>query len=691
MCSSRRLIRTLAIAAVSYLIGLATPLDPAHSAPIMSAVGTPVALTVKQHKAGVLIGRSRGCSPSLKVVDLASRSVRELIRPGTPECIMGGFRPRGARVALGTNRITWSWVPEMPGGTVDLFNARTDGTGERQIAQVAHQPGSGGDFVVGPVAAAAASYYAVVHVAPVDPACSSTAEGCQFTPTSGEVFKDDGTTTTQLVGSMPASIAASSDLVVTATADTEPSTDPRPHLGDHMVVEVRAASDGRLLSSFAPMGRIVGLGAGQSFVATMTEATDGSRHIQEWDAKTGLRAHAWRVSRRTADGVLVAGDRIIYRVGGTIVALDREAGLRLPLTQIARPRPMYGFAARRTVWAVATDHTARVVGVRTGRTLGAIRSLPHYNDSYTGWPVARVHSPHGIYSSWLNPGCCLTPAAAMRSGSSAGHDMPFNAGIDIPVNDAHPDPAAPRGTSHPVFAMESGTVWLNLHGHDGCHGSRVRVGHFGYGHTVSRLAIGTHVDAGDVVGWTCLGAWHVHLSEFLEQHESERLNPLRPAGRVGPVVDRAAPTISRLRFYTRTGARLSPADLHGTVDPVAKIQDPYRYRDWPTAPLADHMVYALQVTVRRAGSLVYSRELYRLDASPGHLDRLFYRPLLQRTALVADCATHPTRDCQPHYWLRLWREGWNTNHLPPGGYTIRVSASDEQRNTALRTTRVWIR
>ena len=60
-----------------------------------------------------------------------------------------------------------------------------------------------------------------------------------------------------------------------------------------------------------------------------------------------------------------------------------------------------------------------------------------------------------------------------------------------------------------------------------------RIGHFGYGHIETMVEAGEVVRAGQPIGWTWQGGWHVHLSEFVFTVGGRRLivNPLRRGGR----------------------------------------------------------------------------------------------------------------------------------------------------------------
>ena len=65
-------------------------------------------------------------------------------------------------------------------------------------------------------------------------------------------------------------------------------------------------------------------------------------------------------------------------------------------------------------------------------------------------------------------------------------------------------------------------------------------------------APGERVEAGQPIGWTCEGTWHVHLGERAVGADGRRrwINPLRRDGKLHPYVDRADPRIHEIRFYT---------------------------------------------------------------------------------------------------------------------------------------------
>ena len=49
------------------------------------------------------------------------------------------------------------------------------------------------------------------------------------------------------------------------------------------------------------------------------------------------------------------------------------------------------------------------------------------------------------------------------------------------------------------------------------------------------VALWAHVRAGQQIGWTCIGEWHVHVSEWRKSGRGRVwLNPLHAGGKIAP-------------------------------------------------------------------------------------------------------------------------------------------------------------
>ena len=261
-----------------------------------------------------------------------------------------------------------------------------------------------------------------------------------------------------------------------------------------------------------------------------------------------------------------------------------------------------------------------------------------YDSGYRGWPVAPTHVQHPVRGAFLDP------RGVDDTGLSGYHF-----GIDVSIDDRHPEAGAPAGFSHRVYAVESGRVSEPSGVRTrSCSARRLQVGHFAYWHVSPVVAARAYVKAGEQIGWSCLGVWHVHVSEWQRFHGRQVwVNPLHRGGRIAPYVDTAAPVVSTLVFVTPparpwlptktlaqpdTSTRLAPGRLHGLVELRANIGDPQSFlgfladkRAWPTV----FTPYRLSVTIRAlpSGKVVMRRTT--LPGGPAAANPV-HRPLRAR-------------------------------------------------------------
>ena len=233
----------------------------------------------------------------------------------------------------------------------------------------------------------------------------------------------------------------------------------------------------------------------------------------------------------------------------------------------------------------------------------------HYADDYTGWPVA---------------------AAALRARAARRVQRPARG--RLPLRRRHRGRrlearASSRrsGMSHRIFAVESGEVHYTAAERDVAQLQRSPLRRSATSPTGTPRRPGrdgTYVHAGQVIGWTCLNEWHVHLSEWaLVNGQRVWVNPLHAGGKLRPYADNAEPVIRahlRLRPAGSVVVAAAPAgdrpagdgatslafdDLHGAVDLRAWIDDSQGdvgiYRDAHQLA-ADISPYRIWVQIRRA-------------------------------------------------------------------------------------------
>jgi hypothetical protein len=334
---------------------------------------------------------------------------------------------------------------------------------------------------------------------------------------------------------------------------------------------------------------------------------------------------------------------------------------------------------------------------------GSLIEETSYADSWHGWPVAPVHQQHEIRSAFLDP-----RAGMLRVGG----DPTYHFGIDVAVRDDRPEADAPAGRTHRVYAVEGGKAVLPPWASSApCVDRRVEVGHFEYWHvdTSGVLAQGQYVHPGQMIGWTCKGLWHVHLSEWMELYGRRvYVNPLRPGTKLRPYDDRAPPRIHSIEFFrpamptwsdpprvsfasagtrfpTTTSGR---ALLSGRVDVRAWIDDATPVRAGSPA-VSPSPPYSVALRVIRA-----------TDGRPV-LDRTVFRAAL----LLSDSAATQSVPISYHYapgttrtrtyWLRLFARPtqayWDTSRIANGDYNLQVTARDAAGNVATATARMTVR
>ena len=327
-------------------------------------------------------------------------------------------------------------------------------------------------------------------------------------------------------------------------------------------------------------------------------------------------------------------------------------------------------------------------------TPGKLEVQQVYNDTWRGWPVKPHNWQHPIRGSFLDPRPDLQRGAI------------YHEGVDIAVRDDRPERGAPPGRTHRVYAVEGGPVFLATP--RGIRGS-AQIGHFGYGHIDALVQTGEIVTPGQHIGWTCLGDWHVHLTELVYTGDGGRLvaNPLRPGGKLRPFVDRAAPVIREIRFYEpatpawgrrpntsvarlpQAGQRLSRDGLSGLVDVRVRVSDPqtfigwFRELPWLAAPHHPFRV-AVAIVELATGRTVRRREVFRAEQLVGLPAGRHFAPGTEQNLPANGCMRlHGSVRCDGIYWLRLFPlRYWDTTRLPDGRYRLRVRAWDVAGNMA---------
>jgi hypothetical protein len=325
-----------------------------------------------------------------------------------------------------------------------------------------------------------------------------------------------------------------------------------------------------------------------------------------------------------------------------------------------------------------------------------------YADSYRGWPTNPLHGPHAVHGAFDDP----------RLGG-------YHFGVDIAVDDAHPALEAPRGLSHRVYAVEGGVMhWARNTQSKPCNSRRFDIGHFAYWHLEPTVALGARVYPGEMVGWTCLNEWHVHLSEWARVDGKKRwVNPLHPGGKLEPYVDSSAPQIRSVYAYGPPAAWWKPkdaldlsnpdgaptlalSDLHGAVDLRAWIDDPQGFlgvfeKQSDLASTTSPYKVWIQIRQNRTHAIVWQRTVFQNDLLLSGVLPFFalYGSGARPTLSDYDCL-HSRIPCDGRLFYHLVVVGgrylWDTRSVQDGAYTLTIKAYDIAGNVATRASALGV-
>lgn len=261
------------------------------------------------------------------------------------------------------------------------------------------------------------------------------------------------------------------------------------------------------------------------------------------------------------------------------------------------------------------------------------------------WPLEPFDEPHPVRAYFNDP-------------RISGRSRAFHFGVDI---------SARNGTA--VFAVEGGTVHLE----DARAISVVTgQGEFGYWHVVPAVRHLQEVGRHELLGHVDPPWLHVH---FAERREGAYRNPLRP-GALAPWRDHTRPHVTAVTF-SRRGAELPPASVHGAVDVIAEAHDtppvpvPEPWNDLPVTPAR------LRWRVLRGDEVV----------RPWHTPVDFRDRLLPQSDFrrIYAPGTRQNHAGAPGLYRFYLAHTWSTTTLPDGAYRLQVQAVDLAGNTGVRT------
>lgn len=287
------------------------------------------------------------------------------------------------------------------------------------------------------------------------------------------------------------------------------------------------------------------------------------------------------------------------------------------------------------------------------------------------WPVKPFDGPHQVRGTFGEVRGLVGVAGAKGLVGNALHT--FLAGLNpvlaVGRRIIHHgiDIVAPDLT--PVYALTDGVAqW----GGGNNYSRFVRVGDFEYVHLKDPIKAGARVKAfTTVIGKVFPGQEHVHLSRW---SGGRTVNPLGFGGMLN-FVDTAPPEIHDLIAYCVDGSKVDLQKINGAVALVVNATDVQSNGGNQTG------VYKLGYAVKDANgaTVVGPYKCVQMDVMlPEEIGDVLY-------------TTQSTRHkFEPIFWIRLTIKSpsadglLHTGHLPPGAYTVEVTAADISGNTTTR-------
>lgn len=387
------------------------------------------------------------------------------------------------------------------------------------------------------------------------------------------------------------------------------------------------------------------------------------------------------------------------------------------LTAVARlSRLLAGIAAVIALCAVSNSADAALLKKRTSFPLPRAISDGHwwqipgalppgfhyqYNDSWHGWPLEPVHQQHPVRGGFNDP----------RPGG-------YHFGIDISADDAVHDSGAPRYGAHRVIAVDGGPVVAQTSSDfyaKACNNAHFVVGHFAYWHIIPTVKLGQVIRAGQQIGWTCPGEWHIHLSEWqIFNGKLVWVNPLHPGGKLTPYSNRKRPQIGRLRFYSAPKRKWCPTTSAQPSDdakeiPLTHLQGAVELRVSVADPMPDKQFFnmlppsfsgalspykvAVAVWSLTSGKLIFARTSFQSDLLLKTPFFWHFAPGSREKEALGSCVKE-IKPCTGHLLFRPFSQGyptlWDTRHVPDGLYRVTVYAWNDRGLRSSRSASVLV-
>ena len=305
------------------------------------------------------------CPWRVRVLTLATGARAAVNRNGGPTCRDDiGFQPEsvagGFQLALAGRRAIWTLIASGNLRYVRVMTASLANRADVQLEELVYQYGYGeGDHLGSLAGDGPTLVYSRVATSAVEVGDCFDLGTCETPVVGGGLARVAGRATVPVPGAPPAVLVAVSGrhaaLVPAAQGGESPSAAPGGP------VEIRDATTGALVASFAPAGLVTAVALSSRLAAVLVE-TPGGTSIEWYDPVTGAPLGSL-AAPGAAPSLSAFGELVVFRSGRNVRLLDAAAGTARLLARAAATPIGLSIEGGRVAWAENVRGRGRVRAV----------------------------------------------------------------------------------------------------------------------------------------------------------------------------------------------------------------------------------------------------------------------------------------------------------------------------------------
>ncbi len=306
------------------------------------------------------------CPWRVRVLTLATGVRAAINRNGGPTCRDDlGFQPQAVggsvQLALAGTRAIWTLIASGNFRYVSVMTASLGNRADVRLEELVYQYGFGEGDHLGSVAGDGPTLaYSRIETTAVEVGDCFDLGTCETPVVGGGVTRVVGRAMAALAGAPPTLLVAASGNRVALVPAAEGGESPSAAAGGP--VEIRDATTGALLTSFAPAGLVTAVALSSQLVAVLVE-TPGGTSIEWYDPVTGAPLGSL-AAPGTAPSLSAFGELVVFRSGRNVRLLDAAAGTARLLARAAATPIGLSIEGGRVAWAESFADHGQVRAVR---------------------------------------------------------------------------------------------------------------------------------------------------------------------------------------------------------------------------------------------------------------------------------------------------------------------------------------